>query len=488
MKILTRILVALFVASFVYESNAQNELDALRYSFKEPLGTARYMGMGGAFGALGGDLSSLGWNPAGLGVYRRNDLSFSLGVSGYNTRGLYNDTESRASDFSVHIPSAGLVATHRTEDPSWSFINFGIAVNKVINFNRRFTVRGEAANTTLLDVFTQQANGTHYEDIVDFFPFSAGPAWNTFLIDTIGNTTNQYQTAIPYGRIQQEMTVEQSGHMNETLVGLGANYENRFFVGATIGVPSIRFDQTTTYREFETDPDILLESFTYTDDLVTTGRGFNIKLGTIVRATKWLQLGAAWHSRTTLRLNDVWDTRFFADYGAGGSLEDGRPGTYDYQISIPSRVILSGAFFIGREGVISADYEHVNYGTAELRPASFMQGGYDFADENIAVSNLFRAAHNVRVGGEWRIMNVFRARAGFSFQQDPYVAEATNLNTHLLTYSLGGGYRGSKFYAEFAYQLRMANQEFYLYDPAMVNAAELQGRKGEIMFSVGLRY
>ncbi len=36
------------------------------------------MGMGGAFGALGGDLSTLSQNPAGIGVYRSNELGFTL--------------------------------------------------------------------------------------------------------------------------------------------------------------------------------------------------------------------------------------------------------------------------------------------------------------------------------------------------------------------------------------------------------------------------
>lgn len=488
MKNFTKLIVALLITGGATSLSAQNELDALRYSYREPLGTARFMGMGGAFGALGGDLASMTWNPAGLGVYRRNDIGLTAGISGFNTTALYNDTQVQGSDFSFHLPNAALAVANRTEDPDWIFFNYAVAFNKVVNFNRSYTVRGEVNNTTLLDVFASQANGTHYEDLTSVFPFGAGLAWNTFLLDTIGNTTDQYQTQIPFGRLTQEMTVNTSGHMSETVVALGTNYRNQLYLGATVGFPSVRFTQTTTYREFNTDPNFILDNYSYTDDLVTTGSGINIKLGAIYRATNWLRLGAAWHSRTSLRLNDVWDTQMIATYDGFGSFEDSRPGAFDYRISTPSRVILSTAFFLGRDGVISADYEHVDYGSAELRASSFQPGGYDFADENRAVSALFRPAHNVRVGAEYRIQQVFRARAGFVFQQDPYIAEATSLNSHLISYSIGGGYRGSKYYAEFAYLLRMANEEFYLYDPALVNATELRGRKGELMFTVGLRY
>lgn len=57
---------------------AQSAIDAYRFSQPDLRGTARFMGMGGAFGALGGDLSTLSQNPAGIGVYRSNELGFTL--------------------------------------------------------------------------------------------------------------------------------------------------------------------------------------------------------------------------------------------------------------------------------------------------------------------------------------------------------------------------------------------------------------------------
>jgi len=480
--------IALFVLVLPLVGSAQNEIDALRYSYREPFGSARFMAMGGAFGALGGDLGSLAWNPAGLGVYRRNDFGVSLAISGYNTDALYNDQRVSDSKFDLHVPNIGLAVAHRNEDPDWTFINYGIGFNKVLNFNRRYTVRGDVMNNTLLNVFANQANGVPFDDVVTAFPFGAGLAWETFLLDPIDGTTDQYETAIPFGRATQEMIVETSGHMSETLFGMGANYRDWLYLGASVGLTSARFTQSLTYREFDLEPELELDQFTLTDDLVIGGNGWNLKLGAIARVTNWLRLGAAWHSRTTLRLNDVWDTRMTSRFKDGDRINfDGR-GAFDYRISVPSRVILSSAFMLGRDGIISADYERVNYRDAELRPASFAPNGYDFASENNAVNTLFRSTHNVRVGAEYRIAQVYRARAGFVFQQNPYTQGATMFNTNRMTYSLGGGFRNKKYYAEFAYMLRFANEEFYLYDPALVNATELIGRKGEFVISVGLRY
>lgn len=60
---------------------AQGEMDAYRFSQTELNGTARSMSMGGAFGALGGDMSVMSHNPAGLGVYRSSEVQATLNLS-----------------------------------------------------------------------------------------------------------------------------------------------------------------------------------------------------------------------------------------------------------------------------------------------------------------------------------------------------------------------------------------------------------------------
>ncbi|MCK5442762.1 MAG: UPF0164 family protein, partial [Maribacter sp.] len=63
-------------------TSAQNIHDILRYSSENLQGTARFQGMGGAFGALGGDLSALNANPAGSAVF--NNSLFTVSGTHYN--------------------------------------------------------------------------------------------------------------------------------------------------------------------------------------------------------------------------------------------------------------------------------------------------------------------------------------------------------------------------------------------------------------------
>ena len=60
--------------------------DALRYAIENLTGSARYRGMGGAFGAVGGDLSAINQNPAGSIFFNNNYATFT--GSSYNTKNI----------------------------------------------------------------------------------------------------------------------------------------------------------------------------------------------------------------------------------------------------------------------------------------------------------------------------------------------------------------------------------------------------------------
>ena len=60
--------------------------DYARLGERTILGTARYIGMGGAMSAIGGDPSAVHDNPAGLGLYRRTEVMLTLDESMDKTR------------------------------------------------------------------------------------------------------------------------------------------------------------------------------------------------------------------------------------------------------------------------------------------------------------------------------------------------------------------------------------------------------------------
>jgi len=62
----------LIVCSFLLK--AQTLSQGLLFSRNNTSATARALSLGNNMGALGGDLSSLSQNPAGLGLYRRSSF------------------------------------------------------------------------------------------------------------------------------------------------------------------------------------------------------------------------------------------------------------------------------------------------------------------------------------------------------------------------------------------------------------------------------
>ncbi|NNE55641.1 MAG: hypothetical protein HKN32_06450, partial [Flavobacteriales bacterium] len=331
----------MFLGMLCLQSTAwsQNELDALRYSMYDITGTARYIGMGGAFGALGADLTSLSQNPAGIAMYRRSEFGFTMGFGNTSATSSYAGGGLTSTDNSFGFNNMGMVGSYPTESEEIPRLNFGVAYNKLANFNEEFTIQGTVENTSLLDVFVAQANGVNPDDVTDAFPFSAGLAYQTYLINPLDSSgSNEYYHEIEFGNVEQTKSVERSGSMGETVLSGGVNVSDKYYFGLTLGFPSIRFEESSLYKEGNLAPGLELDNYTFRENLVTSGSGFNVKAGVIVRATNWMRLGAAIHSPTWLNMSEFYD-RSMTSYFKGEEPYswDSPAGEYFYRITTPAR-------------------------------------------------------------------------------------------------------------------------------------------------------
>ena len=362
----------------------QNEIDALRYSKYNLNGTARYVAMGGAFGALGADISSISINPAGLAMYRRSEFGLSLGFTGAKSSSVYENSTANNTNFSAGFGNIGMVGSYPTEDPDLPRVNFAVAYNKTADFNEKISIQGTAENTTLLNVFVNQAHGVSTEDIGTAFPFSASLAWDTYLINP-SDTLNSglYTHEIPWGDVTQTKTIERSGSMGETLLAGGFNYTDDVYIGVSLGFPSLNFTEESTYREGELEEGFELDHFVFRDNMVARGNGFNFKVGGIYKPNDWLRVGAAVHSPNWMTVNESYDRSMTAVFkGEPDYPADSPEGNYQYRIKTPARFITSLAIVGGKFGLISADYELVDYTSTKLRTSNKVFDEYDFGIEN----------------------------------------------------------------------------------------------------------
>ncbi len=468
---------------------AQNETDALRYSFLMNGGTARFASMGGSFSALGADFSVLSSNPAGIGLYKKSEMMFTPQIVFSSASSNYYGSTGEDTKAAFAIPNFGMVfagdVSSGGDKPGWKNIQFGFGVNRLADFNASYMMRGDNSGSSILDVYKYYADGHEYTNLNSF---DTELAWNTWLLDTLGGSST-YVKAFDGGIVQQK-SVTTTGGINEMVISFGGNYNDKFYLGGTMGFPFLRYNEDAFYKEMdEADTIAGFNSLSINDELNTTGAGFNFKIGMIYRIADWVRISAAVHTPTFFSMHDTYSRMVRSDLGTVNYESSSPQGIYDYRLSTPMRMMAGIAFVIGKFGAISAEYELIDYSQARLRSSDI---SYNFFDANEAIGVTYQAASNLRVGGEL-VLSPFAIRGGFSYYGSPY---ADNLNDYSTTnISAGFGIRENNYYIDLGYVYSMRSENYYMYSPDVI--AELGGsldpvvsdvKKGSFLITLGFKF
>lgn len=454
---------ALLTSNIVF---SQNDIDALRYSQQYYGGTARSAGIGNAVGALGADFSALTINPAGIAQYRSSSFMFSPELAMQQNTSEFVGNTNRDYKYNFNFNNIGLVLANTNQSGNWQTLNFAIGYNRLNNFHNRYFFSGYNPDNSILDRFTEDANangGTAPEIFYDSHPFGAGLAWETFLLNQAdtGAAWNEYQQFFPLvedGGVTQQRTVTERGAIDESFISLGANYDDRFLFGATLGIPSIRYRRKSIYTEKDEEDnysafnDLLLE-----ENLSANGTGVNLKIGGIYKPTNWLRAGVAFHTPTAYSITEtfssIMSSNLVSNQGSNDFWEQSSPdGEFKYYLFTPWRVSSSLALVFRNIGFISADYEFTDYGSPR-----FVFRTTDVNEKLVAtsinqtISDKYGGTHHLRLGAETRVDN-FRMRAGYAFYGTPF----RNMNgignlQQRDNYSLGFGYIDEEVFFDLAY-------------------------------------
>ncbi|MFZ4705306.1 MAG: hypothetical protein ACOYMF_04795 [Bacteroidales bacterium] len=482
-----RILIFITLSASVLSLNAQNEVDALRYSRLSVVGTARYSGLGGAFGALGADFSTLSVNPAGIGLYRSSDFSITPSLNMGSTSSVYLGEKGQDSHLNFNLGNVGFVSVLDAGNPKTSSIRkvmFGFGINRVNSFNNRVIINGFNENNSLLTVYADESNGLLPSELD---AYGAGPAYDANLIfDTIGNLV--YDADMLNGGILQRKTIQSWGSMNEMELSMGANILDKFYIGGTLGVPFVRYFERTTYTEEDTQKrNKYFQRFDRTERLNTTGTGINFKLGIIYKPVEFIRLGLAVHTPTYFdKMSDAWSSEMSSIFDTvvannESSFSSSSPkGNYEYSLTTPFRAIGSVAFIIGKFGLLSADYEFVDYPGARLRGVD-----YNFYSENNAITHKYRATGNLRLGAELKLAQ-FSFRGGYGIEGDPYKSSVNNSEGQ--SYSFGLGIREKEYNIDLAFTHSKRAEDYYIYDPSYVQASRNTTQASNLMLTIGFRF
>ncbi len=458
---------------YPFFASAQNEIDALRYSQVMFGSTARSLSMGGAFGALGADFSTLGTNPAGIAVYRKSEFSFTMGFNGRGIESSFLGNTENDSRFSVDIPNLGLVLAYpkNNSKSDWKQFGFGLGYNRTANFNSNSFYEGKNLNNSILDAFVdeiQLAGGATPDDLYNNYPFDIDLAYQTFLIDPANADTTLYQSVIPNGGAYQSHTLTTNGGMGEFSLAFGGSYQDKLFFGVAIGFPNLRYEEESRYEEKDKDNEIIsgdtitgyvdFKSLRYDKYLLTTGNGFNAKFGIIFKPVDMVRIGMAIHTPTYYYMNDTYRSSMRSSFGNGSSYSlDSPDGTFSYELKTPFRAVGSLGIIFAKYGLISFDYEITDYASARLDAT-----GYSYSNENRIIRTAYNGfASNYRAGMEWKYEK-FSFRGGFAYYSSPFDKDVTTKSSdqHVISYTGGIGFRDKRYYFDLGYAYSERN-DFY---------------------------
>lgn len=463
---------------------AQSEMDAFRFSNLDWQGSARFMGAGGAFGAVGGDFSAVSTNPASLGVFKKSSFSVTpIQLSFNNVASRFMDNTNLYTTTKYTMSSAGFVwVLGNIDNTRWEQFQFAFGYNRIADFNqRKFIVDGES-NSSIGMHFADLANGYAPKDMIDEALF----AWESYLIDPTDVSNLQYGYLHNDAVMNQRYSVTTNGGIDEMTISVGSNWDNKLYLGATMGVPFISYSEYSRYVEKDEYNQIpIFQELTVKDNLKINGIGINLKLGLLYQPAKFVRFGIAFHTPTYYGKLKYNLTRDMSSIGDSASVEKDFTNFNYFKLVTPMRAMFNTAFLIKKRAFISAEYEIANYGAARLSPYIYFDD-YTYSAENQQIREALKVSHIARVGAEVNLTEKFLIRAGYKFQSSPY--KDKSLRASYQSISAGLGYRGKHFAFDVAYIYATSGEKFWFYNPQYVEESILKYSSHRIALSCEFKF
>lgn len=547
-----KIITVIYTLSFVIGAvSAQSVYDGVKIADKDLNGTARFVGMGGAMGALGGDITTMGTNPAGIGIYRSNDVMTSFSYSAYGMESKYEGQKSTIDKNRWSFDNIGVVfATKIGNQTPLRYVNFGFNYKRSKSFYKNMSMSGmmgvvENPSNPGSPYYVSQTNSmalqaTDAERYVwdnsrqhlDFdnanrifsdpdAGWLGGLGYQGGLTerDRIDNEPDLYVPSLPV-EPSSVFNSREKGGIDQYDFNVSFNINDRVYLGLTIGAYDVDYDKYSGYDEsYKRGEGYSLESYNN-----ISGSGFDVKMGLILRPFEYspFRIGFAVHTPTFYKLTYSTSAIVTNDYRDAKTDELKRiiVDTYDYvgdmkrdyRLVTPWKYNVSLGYTVGTSLALGAEYEYEDYSTMKFKYSS-NDGGGDMEFENAEVKNCLKGEHTFRIGAEYKVIPEFAFRLGYNYSSAVFRDEAVKYipSNSLITdtdfsnkrsqsnYTLGIGYRGKMFYADLAYQLSTYKENFYPFynefeltqgEWTMVTppATKVTNTRSQVLLTVGMRF
>lgn len=493
---------------------AQVPEEALRLSWKPQMGTARNQAIGGAMGSLGGDGTANLVNPAGLAFFKTSDFILTPGYQFTKGTGLFRGSSNKGEQQNnFGLGTSGFVFGgfgNRAKN------SFGITVTRTADFRQTVSYKGQNDYSSFAEPLADEfaASGLTIDEALNSNNISLPTkmALYTYLVDTatIGGTKQVIARSEFTSLLNQEHTSEVTGGITEITLGWGHEINKKFMAGLSLGIPIVKIDRNTYFRESDAsgDNDNDFNYLAYKENFNLKGVGINLKGGLIYRPKEYIRLGLAFHSPEMLILTETFSSGFAADLEnlfapssgydsvASSDITGSASEQYRYSTYTPGKIIISGSYVFRevenitrQKGFITADIEFTNYkwmkfGSNEEETEDTKAYYKPFND---AIDAIYKSTLNFRVGGELKF-NVLMARLGFAYYGSPY--KDKTLKASKMNLSGGLGYRHKGMFLDLTYVHHInkdVNFPYRVNAPRANTFASIKETGGNVLMTIGFK-
>lgn len=484
----------LLISGLTFSASYSQEVsDAMRYAQDNLTGTARFRAMSGAFGAVGGDLSSLSVNPAGSAIFSNNQVGMTFNNQSIKNNSIYaNDKLTTDKENSFILNQVGGIFVFNDYNPNnkWKKIAIGITYENTNNFDNNIFSAGTNPNS-IDNYFLQYANrsssspsyikNAYYEDL-SYTEQQTHLGLNGNVIQAYND--NIYSSNVPAGNAPkdrdyyQENEISTRGYNSKLSFNIATSYKDRIYLGANLNAHVTDYRKSTSFYEDNDNPletNETISNVRFNNELYTYGNGFSFQLGAIAKITEAFRLGLAYESNTWYELYDELSQSLYSttennanqvfEYNVNPKITN----VYEsYTLQTPGKVTFSAAYVFGKSGLISIDYAIKDYSTTKYKPTN----DEGFKQINNQINDQLTGNGELRIGGEYRIKRV-SLRGGYRFEGSPYKNGTTIGDSKSYSGGLGYNFGGTKLDLAYSYSERKSSHGFFnvgLTDPANITS------------------
>jgi hypothetical protein len=465
------------------KSFSQSANDAIRSVYHINEGSARSLSMGNSGISLGGEMTLTNLNPASAGVNRSSEIQISPNLNFITNNSIYNNTSTTDRLRNFSISNIGVTLNYKNDQYESPFLrfNFGLAHYHLHNFNENRTIAADFNRNSILKPYTENVQGQS----TDMFGQIESLLWNTYLIDSISGTLNQYNNKLEFGGVGMQKRTQAYNYFNNTDIFFATSYLDKLYLGMSISLLRYNYRVYDIHEE-NSSPDSIavnLNRMAIEQEIVTEGRATSMKLGAIYVLNPFLRMGISYHAPFRLNLTDSWDYRVSANYKDVGEIKDELLNNlFVYKMRLPQRIIFGISGVYPKIGAISVDVEQINYHKTFYPENS----AYSFEPENKELRNVLRPSYNINIGGEYLIGQQYALRAGYRILNNPVRNQTNNIKTQIIT--LGAGVRFSKYFLDVAYAYNHSKFQVSPFNISDSGLANIHQTRNNFTVTFGIKF